>query len=111
MRSTLKTTFAVVAAAATIAAPAASARPIDSGPTRPVDVAPPPSSSAASAGKEYAALRAQHAPAAPQPVVDEPDRGGFDWLSAAVGAIAGLSTLSVVALGVRGTAARRPASA
>ena len=74
------------------------------------DVAPPPSSIAASADEEYQSLRA----AAQQPEVDEPSEpSGFDLASAAIGAAAaaGLSIVLMAALVNRRPADRRPASA
>ena len=118
MRSTrLTTALASVTIAATLAAPAAYAMPIDQiapGATREVpDVPPPPSSIAASAAREYEQLRAPKAVAS-QPVADAPSApGGFDWLSAAIGAIAaaGVAVVSMAMLGMRKPAARRAASA
>jgi hypothetical protein len=49
-----------------------------------------------------------------QPVADEPSSpGGFDWVSAAIGAVAaaGLSLVLMATLGLRRPAARRAASA
>ena len=116
MRSTrLNTALAGLVVAATLAAPAAYAMPIDAvapAVTRePSYVPPPPSSIAASAGQEYEKLRA---PGASQPVVDEPSApSGFDWVSAAIGAVAaaGVAVVSIAALGMRRPAARRAASA
>jgi hypothetical protein len=70
---------------------------------------PPPSSIAASAAKEYAILRACRRQAdsttfVSAPVARKPSAPtGFDWASAAIGAIAvaGVSLMSVAALGVR----------
>ncbi len=87
------------------------------------EVAPPPSSIAASAGDGYQALRSPdtrdyaegYAPASQsQPVVDEPSEpAGFDLTSAAIGAVAAgaLSLLLMATLGLRRPAGRRPASA
>ena len=77
------------------------------------DVPPPPSSIAASAGEEYEALRAPKTVAS-QPVADQPSTpSGFDWVSAAIGAVAaaGVAVVSIAALGVRKPSARRAASA
>ena len=118
MRSTrLTTALAGLIVAATLAAPAAYAMPID--PVAPAvtreasDVPPPPSSIAASAGEEYEALRASKTVAS-QPVADQPSTpSGFDWVSAAIGAVAaaGVAVVSIAALGVRNPSARRAASA
>jgi hypothetical protein len=101
--------LAALAVAAALAAPAALAVPIDSGPhARTPEVAPPPSSIAASAGREYEALRARDAGS--PTVADAPSpSGGFDVLSAVIGAAAaaGLALVSVAAVGMR----RRTASA
>jgi hypothetical protein len=132
MRSTVRRTriagtLAAMAAAATIAVPAASAMPID--PVRSVawaditsdvrDVPPPPSLIAASAAEEYDALRSagaqeRDATVASQPDADEPSApGGFDSVSAAIGAaaMAGLWLVSLAALGMRRVRGQRPASA
>lgn len=116
MRSTrLNTALAGLVIAATLAAPAAYAMPID--PVAPAvtreasDVPPPPSLIAASAGQEYEKLRA---PGTSEPVADEPSApGGFDWVSAAIGAVAaaGVAVVSMATLGMRKPAARRAASA
>jgi hypothetical protein len=116
MRSTrLTTALAGVTIAATLAAPVAYAMPVDQiapGATREVsDVPPPPSSIAASAAEEYEQLRA---PATSQPVAVEPSApGGFDWVSALIGAVAaaGVAVVSMAMLGMRKPAARRAASA
>ena len=118
MRSTrLNTALAGLVIAATLAAPAAYAMPID--PVAPAvtreasDVPPPPSSIAASAGQEYEKLRAPDTVAS-QPVADEPSAPrGFDWVSAAIGAVAaaGVAVVSMATLGMRKPAARRAASA
>jgi hypothetical protein len=112
MRST-KLTAALVGAAlaAVLAAPVADAKPIDpvgsTTDTREVPyVAPPPSSIAASAGKEYEKLRAPAGSTAL--AVDEPSAPtGFDWVSAAIGAVtaAGLSLVTLAAVGMRRRAA------
>ena len=111
----LTTALAGLTIAATLAAPAAYAMPVDQttpGATREVsDVPPPPSSIAASAAEEYEQLRAA---GASQPVAAEPSApGGFDWVSAAIGAVAaaGVAVVSVAMLGMRKPAARRAASA
>ena len=70
----LATVMAVVALAITVPVASAYAQS---------DVAPPPSSIAASAEDEYQSLRA----ATQQPSVDEPSEpSGFDFASAAIGA-------------------------
>jgi hypothetical protein len=113
----LNTALAGLVVAATLAAPAAYATPTD--PVAPAvtrtapDVAPPPSSIAASAGQEYEALRAPKTVAS-QPVADQPSTpSGFDWVSAVIGAIAaaGVAVVFIAALGMRRPAARRAASA
>lgn len=122
MRSTLRSTrmagtLAAIAVAAAIAAPAAYAIPIDAVPlARPADatrdagdVPPPPSSIAASAAKEYDALRStgaqdRNTPVVSQPIADEPSAPrGFDWMSALIGAAtaAGLALVSMATLGLR----------
>jgi hypothetical protein len=118
MRSTrINTALAGLLVAATLAAPAAYAMPID--PVAPAatreasEVPPPPSSIAASAGQKYEELRAPKTVAS-QPVADEPSPpGGFDWVSAAIGAIAaaGTAVVSIATLGMRKPSARRAASA
>jgi hypothetical protein len=87
------------------------------------EVAPPPSSIAASAGDGYQDLRSPETRGQAegynptpesQPVVDEPSEpAGFDLTSAAIGAVAagGLSLLLMAILGMRRPAGRRPASA
>jgi hypothetical protein len=118
MRSTrINTTLAGFVVAATLAAPAAYAMPIDQvapAVTREAsDVPPPPSSIAASAGQKYEALRARNTVAS-QPVADEPSApGGFDWVSAAIGAVAaaGVAVVSIATLGMRKPSARRAANA
>ena len=77
------------------------------------DVPPPPSSIAASAAEEYEAAAGAQTVAS-QPVADEPSApGGFDWVSAAIGAVAaaGVAVVSMATLGMRKPAARRAASA
>ena len=77
-------------------------------PGGPSEVAPPPSSIAASAEQEYQSLRA----ATQQPTVDEPSEpSGFDFASAAIGAAvaAGLGLVLMTTLTIRSP--RRPASA
>jgi hypothetical protein len=118
MRSTrLTTALAGLVVVATLAAPAASAMPIDPAApavTREVpDVPPPPSSIATSAAEEYAELRAPNTVAS-QPVAVEPSApGGFDWVSAAIGAVAaaGVAVVTMATLGMRKPAARHAASA
>jgi hypothetical protein len=83
------------------------------------EVAPPPSSIAASAGEKYQDLRSAGSgePAgsrptlAQQPVVDEPS--GFDLVSAAIGAVAAtaLSLVLIATLSTRRPTGRRAASA
>ena len=116
MRSTrLNTALAGLVVAAMLAAPAAYA----TDPAAPAviraasDVPPPPSSIAISAGQEYEQLRAPNTVAS-QPVADEPSTpSGFDWVSAAIGAIAGagVAVVSIAALGMRKPSVRRAASA
>ena len=118
MRSTrLNTALAGLVVAATLSAPAAHAMPID--PVTPAvtreasDVPPPPSSIAVSAGHKYEELRARNTVAS-QPIADEPSTpGGFDWMSAAIGALAaaGVAIVSIATLGTRRPAARRAARA
>ena len=98
-KKSLATFMAVIALAIALPVAGASAQS---------DVAPPPSSIAASAEQEYQSLRA----AAQQPTVDEPSEpSGFDFASAAIGAAvaAGLSIVLMTALSIRRP--RRPASA
>jgi HAMP domain-containing protein len=74
------------------------------------NVAPPPSSIAASAEDEYQSLRAP----GQQATVDEPSEpSGFDLVSAAIGAAAaaGLSLVLMTVFAVRRPTSRRPASA
>jgi hypothetical protein len=115
MRSTpFKLKLAGLAVAAMLAAPSAHAMPIDpEQQSGSVSVAPPPSSIAASAGEEYAKLRAPDTTVASQPVADEPSApGGFDLVSAAIGAAAtaGLSLLAIGLVSMR-RPTRRVASA
>jgi hypothetical protein len=114
MRST-KLIAALVGAAlaAGLAAPVAYAKPIDpigsTSDTREVPyVAPPPSSIAASAGQdeEYEALRAPRG-STPVAAAEPTAPTGFDWVSAAIGAVAaaGLALVSVAAISMRRRAA------
>jgi hypothetical protein len=83
------------------------------------EVAPPPSSIAASAGQEYQDLRSagtgdvadSRPTAAQQPVVDEPS--GFDPVSALIGAVAAaaLSLMLMATLSIRRPTGGRAASA
>jgi hypothetical protein len=114
MRSTkLVTTLLGAALAAVLAAPVAYAMPVDpAGSTtdsREVPyVAPPPSSIAASAGQdeEYEALRVPRG-STPVAAAEPTAPTGFDWVSAAIGAVAaaGLALVSVAAIGMRRRAA------
>jgi hypothetical protein len=112
MSSKSRRTLAGLAAAVLIAAPAASARPIDDPALSPrtAQVPPPPSSIAQSVGMEYGELRAQHADTRAvesSPVAEAASAtGGFDWASAGIGAaVAGaLALVSWTALGPRRTA-------
>jgi len=128
MRSTFRRTrlagaLAGVAFAATIAAPAAYAMPIDPVQTvgsadasDPSYVPPPPSLIAASAAKDYDALRSAGAqdrnpPVASQQIADQPSApGGFDWVSSLIGAVAaaGLALVSMATLGMRKRSAGTP---
>jgi hypothetical protein len=102
-------TLAAVAAAGALAAPAVQARPLDAG--RPhADVASPPSSIAAPAGREYQEVRMaarqdqDTTPVQPRvPVESVPAPGGFDWLSAGIGAVvaSSLALLAWAAAGIR----------
>ena len=115
MSSKARRTLVGVAAVVAIAAPAAHARPSDSGqPVHSAHVA------TGSLGMEYGDLRVPEAQpqtgghestAESQPVASA--SGGFDWMSAAIGAVvtAGLALVSLVAVGVRRPAGRRAASA
>jgi hypothetical protein len=123
----LATAIAGAALASALAVSGASADPhaIDAAnrEANPPVVAPPPSSIAASAAEEYQDLRMpdrrtpaeEYAPALePQPVADEPSEpGGFDLMSAVIGAVAagGVSLVLMATLGVRRPPRRRPASA
>jgi hypothetical protein len=97
---------ALVGFALAISAPAASAMPMDPngapGTTQEVPhVPPPPSSIAVSAADEYELLRA---PVGSTEVADEPSSpSGFDWVSAAIGAVAaaGIALVTVAALSTR----------
>ena len=97
---------ALVGVALAISAPAASAMPMDPngapGTTKEVPhVPPPPSSIARSAADEYEVLRA---PVGSTEVADEPSSpSGFDWVSAAIGAVAaaGIALVTVAALSTR----------
>ena len=106
MRSTrLNAALTGLVIAATLAAPAAAVTREAS------DVPPPPSLIAASAGQGYETLRA---PGASEPVADEPSAPrGFDWVSAAIGALAaaGVAVVSMATLAMRKPVARRAASA
>ena len=106
MRSTrLTTALAGLLVAAALAAPAAHAMPID--PVAPAvtregsDVPPPPSSIAASAKDQYEVLRM---PVGSTEVADDPSSpSGFDWMSAAIGAVAaaGVALVAVAAMTTR----------
>jgi hypothetical protein len=109
--------IAVAAVASALALSGASAQQ-GSQPGSSPEVAPPPSSIAASAAEEYKDLRAGDGVEAPtpepQPVADEPSEpAGFDLVSAAIGAVVGggLSLVLMATLGMRRTARSRPASA
>jgi hypothetical protein len=105
MRST-KLATALLAVNVALAAPAAYAMPVDPvgapAPTEQVpDVPPPPSSIAMSAKDQYEVLRT---PVGSTEVAGEPSSpSGFDWVSAAIGAVAaaGLSLVTVAALSTR----------
>lgn len=82
-------------------------------------VAPPPSSIAAPAAEQYQDLRSPNTSdqadgyspkLESQPVVDEPSSpGGFDWVSAAIGAAAGTGLLLILLAAVAGSGRlRRP---
>jgi hypothetical protein len=105
-------TLAAVTVAFVLAAPAAYAAPADLRTPSATQEAvsevppPPPSLMAASAAEEYEQLRAAGAPAGVPAVEAEPSTpGGFDWVSAAIGA-ATASALALLALGLFGP--RRP---
>jgi hypothetical protein len=115
MSSKSHRTLAGVAAAIMIAAPAASARPIDdpAQTAHSAHVPPPPSSIARSVGMEYGELRAQNPGAGDaravetRPIVETATvQGGFDWVSAGIGAAVAiaLAFVSWTALGLRRTA-------
>jgi hypothetical protein len=77
-------------------------------------VPPPPSSIAVSAAEGYQDLRSPDAVAAAHAAADEPSSpGGFDWVSAAIGAVAAgaLSLVLMATLGMRRPPRRRTASA
>jgi hypothetical protein len=106
------------AAVVAVAAPAAQARPTEGGqPVVPAHVA------TGSVGMEYGDLRVPRAQdqrggrastVKSRPVVQPVSApGGFDWMSAAIGAVvtAGLGLVSLVAVGVRRPAGRRAANA
>ena len=105
MRSA-KLVAALAAVVVATAAPAAYAMPTDPVGTPAVtheqsDVPPPPSSIAVSAADQYEVLRT---PVGTQEVADEPSApSGFDWVSAAIGAVAaaGLALVSIAALSTR----------
>jgi hypothetical protein len=113
-KSKLTGTLVSAAVVAAMAAPAAPAMPLGSGPNqRLADVAPPPSSIAQSAGKEYRDLRGELGTSSlagttsPRPAIEPaPASGGFDGLSAAIGGLvaAALALASWTALGTRRTA-------
>jgi hypothetical protein len=111
----LATAMAGAALASALAVSGASAH-YGSQPVSSPEVAPPPSSIAASAAEEYQDLRspdAVEAPA-PQPVADEPSEpAGFDLASAAIGAVVagGLSLVLMATLGMRRAPRRRAAGA
>ena len=123
----LATALAGAALASALAVSGASADPhaIDAAnrEANPPYVAPPPSSIAASAAEEYQDLRMpdrrtppeHYAPALDQqPVADEPSEpSGFDFVSAAIGAIAAgaVALLLMALLGLRRPPRGRPASA
>lgn len=99
MKRVVATALAGATMASAIGAVAASAATPE-----PARVPPPPSSIAAPAGEAYEDLRAPQQPAV-QPTTDEP--GGFDVVSAAIGAAAGAG-LVIVVLAAGGVARRRP---
>jgi hypothetical protein len=113
----LATAIAGAALASALAVSGASAH-YGSQPVSSPEVAPPPSSIAASAAEEYQDLRSPDAVEAPvpepQPVADEPSEpAGFDLASAAIGAVVagGLSLVLMATLGMRRAPRRRPAGA
>jgi hypothetical protein len=116
MSTKARRTLVGVAAVVAIAAPAAQARPSDS--AAPVG---PAHAATGSVGMEYGDLRVPRAQdqtrgptstAKSRPVAQAVP-GGFDWMSAAIGAVvtAVLGLVSLVAVGVRRPAGRRAASA
>jgi hypothetical protein len=124
----LATALAGAAIASALAVSGASADPhaIDAASREanpPQVVAPPPSSIAASAAEQYQDLRLpdrrmppQHYATAldQQPVADEPSEpSGFDFVSAAIGAIAAgaVALVLMAAMGLRRPPRGRPASA
>jgi hypothetical protein len=115
----LATAIAGAALASALAVSGASAHYGASAAGDPPRVAPPPSSIAASAAEQYQGLRSPdnrdqtdgHSPTVEsQPVVDEPSTtGGFDWVSAAIGAAAGTGLLLILVVAVAGSGRlRRP---
>jgi hypothetical protein len=115
-RTNLAGALASMAVAATIAAPVAYALPADPVGSRGSvpEVAPPPSSIAMSAGDSYEELRSPGGSTSVASQAVEPSvPGGFDWVSAAIGAVAaaGLSLVAMAALGMRRQTGRRAASA
>jgi hypothetical protein len=111
----LATAMAGAALASALAVSGASAH-YGSQPVSSPEVAPPPSSIAASAAEEYQDLRSPDAVEAPepQPVADEPSEpAGFDLASAAIGAVVagGLSLVLMATLGMRRAPRRRAAGA
>jgi hypothetical protein len=112
MRSKARRMLVGIAAAVMIAAPAAQAMPIDGAQDgRPDHMGP---SSSVASGLQYRDLRSglrtsslAGTTSPPPPAIrPAPTSGGFDWLSAAIGAIgaAGLALASWTALGMRRTA-------
>ena len=108
MRSTklVTTLVGVILATAAPAAYAMPAEPVAPPAATPAtsDVPPPPSSIAMSAAEQYEVLRTPVVTGTTE-VADEPPEpaAGFDWVSAAIGAVAaaGLSLVSVAALTTR----------
>ena len=90
-------------AAATVAS-AFGATAASAGTSNPQTVPPPPSSIAAPAGEAYADLRAPEETAVQPAAVDS---GGFDLLSAVIGAAAGAGVVFVL-LAAGGMVRRRP---
>jgi hypothetical protein len=116
-RKRLATAIAGAAVASALAVSGASAQQ-GSQPVSSPEVAPPPSSIAASAAEEYKDLRAPDTDEAPtpepQPVADEPSEpAGFDLVSAAIGAVVGggLSLVLMATLGMRRAPRSRAAGA